>query len=328
MLRRIAVVLAFGLAATLLALAAPRVPLFDTLEWKVYDQLVRWAADPSTANRDIVLVAIDEKSVRLLEPLVGRWPWPRLLHAQLVDFLTRAPAKVIAYDVLFSERDRRLSFLVGEETWSGAESDRAFAESVGKAGNVVMAADATFEGLEGEMRVARPLLRHPFDSVPLDGRFEERPVVTPPYQELEQAAFAIGHNLFVLDADGPVRRAVPLVRHAGHSVPSLGLAAALVAAGIPQQRVHTEGQHLVLAVGRPMPLLLDTLPRFAQQQGPDATGMRALVDYRGPAVLEDGKSTVYPIYSFYDLFYSQQALLEGESPSVAPSVFRIMVPTY
>jgi adenylate cyclase len=311
---------ALGLSAAALSLAAVRVPFVETLEWKVYDQLVRWAADPSKANRDVVIVAIDENSIRRLEPLVGRWPWPRLLHGQLVDFLTRAPARTIAYDVLFTERDRRLSFLVGEETWTGEESDNAFAASVRTAGNVVMAADATFEG-HGEEHAAGPLTQHPFDAVSLDQRFEHRPNVTPPYEELERAACTLGHNLFVLDADGPVRRAIPYVRHDQRAIPSLGLAAALVAGGVEATNVRVDARALVIG-DRQMPLLLDVLPRFADQQGPDVTGMRALLDYRGPAVLDDGQSTVYPVYSFYDLFYSEQAMLAGEAPTVDPAVFR------
>ena len=52
-----------------------------------------------------------------------------LVHAGLIDFLARAPAKVIVYDVIFTERDRR-SFKIGDEEWTGEESDRALAESV------------------------------------------------------------------------------------------------------------------------------------------------------------------------------------------------------
>ena len=97
-----------------------------------------------SARKDIVLVAIDQSSVRNLEPLVGRWPWPRMIHASLLDYLARAPAKVIVYDVIFAERDRR-SFKVGDDTWTGEESDRALAEATAKAGNVVHVVDVAAE---------------------------------------------------------------------------------------------------------------------------------------------------------------------------------------
>ena len=71
-----------------------------------------------------------------------------LLHAGIIDYLTRAKARVIAYDVLFLEGDTRASFPVGDRTMSGAESDAELAASIKRAGNVVMLADATYEGLQ------------------------------------------------------------------------------------------------------------------------------------------------------------------------------------
>jgi adenylate cyclase len=51
---------------------------------------------------DVVVVAIDDKS---FEELNVRWPFRRTLHAQVIRNLTRAGAKVIAYDVQFTEAD-------------------------------------------------------------------------------------------------------------------------------------------------------------------------------------------------------------------------------
>ena len=71
-----------------------------------------------------------------MEPLVGRWPWPRLVHATVIDYLAAAGAKVIGYDILFPERDIR-KFMVGDTEWTGTESDAALVESTKNAGNVV-----------------------------------------------------------------------------------------------------------------------------------------------------------------------------------------------
>jgi CHASE2 domain-containing sensor protein len=50
---------------------------------------------------DIVIIAIDNPSLQTL----GRWPWPRTLHADLLNTLAQAKPKAIAYDVLFVEPD-------------------------------------------------------------------------------------------------------------------------------------------------------------------------------------------------------------------------------
>ena len=63
----------------------------------------------------------------------------------LIDYLARAPAKVVAYDVLFTDADTRTGFEFGGTTWSGAESDKALADSIKAAGNVLLLADAAYD---------------------------------------------------------------------------------------------------------------------------------------------------------------------------------------
>ena len=75
----------------------------EIAELKTYDWRLTQTARPDTARKDIALVEIDEYSLRNLQPYAGRWPWPRVVHAMLIDYLARAPAKLIAYDVNFAE---------------------------------------------------------------------------------------------------------------------------------------------------------------------------------------------------------------------------------
>ena len=74
----------------------------------------------------------------------------------LVDFLNRAPAKVIAVDFGFSERDRVLQYQIGTEKWSGAESDDALVKSVKEARNTILLADAIYEGLASGEQSNKP----------------------------------------------------------------------------------------------------------------------------------------------------------------------------
>lgn len=50
---------------------------------------------------ETVIVAVDEKSLSEL----GRWPWPRTVMARLLDQLRAYGAKVVGFDVIFSEPD-------------------------------------------------------------------------------------------------------------------------------------------------------------------------------------------------------------------------------
>ena len=73
-------------------------PWIAHLDQKIYD--LRLAQTPSLQDARIVIVDVDEKS--LAEQ--GRWPWPRDDIAALIDQL--ATAKVIAFDVVFADRDK------------------------------------------------------------------------------------------------------------------------------------------------------------------------------------------------------------------------------
>ncbi|MFB3854397.1 MAG: CHASE2 domain-containing protein [Vicinamibacterales bacterium] len=315
--RRLVAGLAIGLAAAAMAALLGSVSFFQTVEWKAYDVRMRWTADPASASRDIVLVAIDEDSIEKLEPLVGRWPWPRLVHAQVLDFISRAPAKVVAYDVLFSERDLR-RFRVGEEEWTGEESDQALVEAVTRSGNVVLAAEASREGRVDSAGTEGPgsAPELPGPRYNLGPLIEERPALALPAAGLSRAARGIGHTFTVLDPDGPVRRYVPFVLVGGTAVPSLALAAAAVADDLYPSE-FSRGPGCLLIARECMPLVEGDIPSF---YGDRKRSYRSLIRYQG-GVLMGGVAT-YRQYSFYSLFYSEAQLRAGEKPLVDPGELR------
>jgi len=332
-----------ALAAGLVAFGLGRIPVVRGVEWLLYDLRMRRTIDPGHAPANIAIVDIDETSLRDLEPFVGRWPWPRVLHAHLLDFLARAPARLVVYDVLFLERDRRLKFELGGAEWSGEESDKALVEATAKAGNVIYAAEATFAGSNrpdpapsaspaasaasaaagssgASAASSGPLggLRDP--GYRLGGPIEEAPTLTPPFDELARASLGIGHNRFVLDDEGALRRFVPFLRFGARDVPLLGVAAYLFANQVPPAQVRLEDAGVTLGP-RHLPLLTFAIPRFAGEAGA-RFGRQALVRFRGPAILPDGKTPTYRSYSFADLLLSEDQLRDGQTPRVDPSVFR------
>jgi len=59
----------------------------------------------------VVLVTIDEKSLGEL----GRWPWPRVRLAQLLDALVKAEVKVVGFDIVWAEPDENSQLKVLRE---------------------------------------------------------------------------------------------------------------------------------------------------------------------------------------------------------------------
>ncbi len=84
-------------------------------------------SDPPAAASRIVLVKVDPSTFDYLRghDLPARWPFPRRDHARVIDRLRQAGARVIGFDVQFSEEsDRR--------------DDDALIRAIGRAGNVVL----------------------------------------------------------------------------------------------------------------------------------------------------------------------------------------------
>ena len=287
-MRKLAAGLAVGVVAGALALAIGHTSPFVTAESKLYDMRMRWAARSGQPRADIALVEINETSLRDLEPIVGRWPWPRAMHAMLIDFIAAGQPKVIAYDVLFTERDQRLSFLLGDATWTGQESDEALAASVAGAGTVVLLADAVYEGVTGTLASTATT---PDTGYPATPSATERPVLTPPIPALAEGARALGHNWLVLDDDGVARRVAPLVRSGGVTMPLLGVAAAMEASGRDKRQARFPAEHLIRYEARPL-------------------------------VGEGNAARSYPSYEARHLLVAAEELAAGETPSIDPAVFR------
>ncbi len=103
------------------------VPAWQLVEERVFDFLSIATASGKT-QLPITIVGIDEAS---FAQLGIRWPWPRDMHARLIEKLHQSGAAVIAFDVIFSESATPVE-------------DQAFAAAISKAGNVVLAADHSY----------------------------------------------------------------------------------------------------------------------------------------------------------------------------------------
>jgi adenylate cyclase len=301
-LRKLLVAVSIGLGAALLALTAGRLSFVKTVELKSYDWRMRATADPSAARDDIVLVDIDEQSIRALAPYFGRWPWPRLVHAHLLDFLARSRPKVVLYDILFGEPDRS-KFTIGDDQWTGEQSDGELAASAKKLGSVIFVGDATEE--RGTV---------PEDLHPSYQWLEVRPRFNPPMPALRDVSRGTAHNLLVLDADGVARRCIPFVRAGDTTIPALAVAGAIEALGLHASNVRFDADGFWLG-DRLVPLAASEAPTL---DGGTRVVRRLPIAYRG--VWPDQRRT-YHTYSFAQLFQSEEQLLAGEKADVDPAAF-------
>ena len=83
----------------LLALALGWQNGLGRLDQSLYDKFLSSIEQPR--RDDIILIAIDDFSLQQL----GRWPWPRSVHAQLIDRLTQAKPRAVGLDVILMEAE-------------------------------------------------------------------------------------------------------------------------------------------------------------------------------------------------------------------------------
>ncbi len=133
--------------------------LSTSVDHLVYDRLLSLHAQP--LSRDIVVLDIDNASIAQL----GRWPWPRSVHAKLLEKIAQAQPAAVVVDVLFTEANPQ-----------DAELSRAVALSPTYLPVLLSASDA-------------------------DGRR----VVVEPVAPLAHAAAGLGHINLEVDSDGIVR---------------------------------------------------------------------------------------------------------------------------
>jgi adenylate cyclase len=112
-----------ALALTGFVLAAYATDVLEDSELDTVDARFAIRGDLAPPE-DIVIVGIDEPS---FDELGERWPFPRTLHAEAIKQLRADGARVIGYDVQFTEPSENI------------EDDEALADSIAQAGNVVLA---------------------------------------------------------------------------------------------------------------------------------------------------------------------------------------------
>lgn len=184
------------LLATLLVTALAPLPFLENVELALLDARFRWRG-PIAPREDIVVVAIDQTSE---SDLAQPYPWDRRLQARLVDNLARAGARLIVFDVLFTES-------------GDPQATAELAAAIGRAGNVILGGKREVQHLRGGAGEVLSLL--------------------PPVPELAGAAWGWGLVDAYSDTDEAVRRYGTVTPTERAVLPSLGLQVLKAMHGIP-----------------------------------------------------------------------------------------------
>ena len=95
----------FALLITFLIVFSQRFSFMQILEAKTLDARFSTNKMPETASKDIILVGIDDSSLKYFADNGISWPWPRDFYAHLLNYMTDSGAKSVIFDILFYQPD-------------------------------------------------------------------------------------------------------------------------------------------------------------------------------------------------------------------------------
>ncbi|HSI54123.1 MAG TPA: serine/threonine-protein kinase [Ramlibacter sp.] len=277
--------------------------VFSTLERRFYD-FASTSSGRLPSDR-IAVIAIDDQSIAN----IGRWPWSRDVHAQLIDKLAAAKAKTIVHTVFFFEpqTDRGLQYIrkiketlgpVGDapqgvakqlsdvitEAEQQLDTDAKLASSMTKAGNVLM--PSFFQLGEPQGKADTPLPAFALKSTIEENNGFSFPAIKAqePIDLIGNAAAGVGHlNQLNDPADGAVRTEPLLVNYYGKAVPSMALLAAAKSLNLASTDIKLNAGESVVQLGK-LKIKTDDIARMLPQF------------YRG----KDGRPA-FAVDSFYDV---------------------------
>lgn len=181
----------WGLALGCVVALAHLLGLLEALELKTVNQ--RFELRGAEAPRfPIVLITVDEDS---FDNLHLRWPWPRSVHARLLDAIEKGNPRAVAFDILFPE-----------PTTDRPREDQLLAAAMGRRPNVFLAmVIKPMATISAGVRVTSVRVDRP---IPL----------------LRERAVGEGFSNVIKGSDGFVREADVIRVHQGQAVPSLAKA--------------------------------------------------------------------------------------------------------
>jgi len=156
--------------------------VFETFDYRLQDLLYQ---KEDSAIADIVIVAIDDESLNV----IGKWPWLRDYHGELIRLIEEGEPLAIGYDIIFSEESAE------------AYDDDYLVYTVSNFSNIVFPVYGTFGG-----SASRGVL--------------ESHDLTKPFCALDDVSNT-GHINTIMDNDGIVRKAILSFEYEGEKIESL-----------------------------------------------------------------------------------------------------------
>jgi len=211
----------------------------NRLESMSYDARIDNARQHSHTHEDIAVIMIDEASLKALDSNFGRWPWPRSVYADLMEFFSFANPRALLFDINFSEKQLKLT-----DNEPLNPHDQALVEATSQNKTAYHAARLVLDSEDSEnprlLNQALPLpfihrfaihqrFSHNNKSSIISGQLSNQSnnKYYLPFNELLDVTSGIGIVDFDPDSDGVYRRARLFHQYGKHYYPSLSITSIL-----------------------------------------------------------------------------------------------------
>jgi len=220
--------------------------LFKKPEYFAYDVQARMLRSEKIPDRNIKVILVDEAALKSMNDIAGRWPWPRAIWGDLLDFLSMGGARAALFDIMFLERQDKAN-------------DSALRDATKEFQNayhsMMISREQADQGAKDQAGIGGPL---PADLVK---RFALGNVtgslrITPgaesnnyslPIAGLAEASKGMAVVEFTPDSDNVFRRTKPLREYQGNYFPVLGFAPFVDSKSpvdIDEQNIRVNGRNI------------------------------------------------------------------------------------
>lgn len=286
-----------GLAAGVLALLAWHLGWLESWEAPSWNWRARFFAQRETLAPKIRLILLDQGSLDWAQREQGLgWPWPRQVYEDISAFCKRGGARVLCYDLLFTE-----------PSFHGVSDDEAMGAALQAGPPAVLAVQPS-----GTRRAWPDYLPRP--DLKIDLPLVIEPNMAFPVPEIAAGAAALGHTAGLPDADGLFRRIAPFRRFDGADIPAFGLAAWLT---VEEKRGHSAFSAAGHSSGPGHERKVEC-PLFLRLGG------KAIpLDRQGNAILRfKGRGGFSEAVAAAAVIQSEIRLREGEPSLLSPEIFQ------
>ena len=262
----------------------------SSVENKTFDVRQKFLAQYKQANKDIVILTIDDASYEYLSEKYGEWPIPRDFYADLITYLQRQNPAAVAFDLLFIKSYK-----------SKNDADNKLAKNIAAYDNVFTAINFDNQSFE---------LRQPAD---LPNALKAN-VVNQANLNFENYTFSncrtilsqimnstknIGHINLVRDTDGIAREMAPFVVYKDEFYPHMALKVAMQYLAQKEGFVQKE-----FVIDKKQNL------KIGERTIPIANNGSVFMNWYGNTGLQDSSTFSYiPMWQVEKTMYGEQSLI-------------------